>query len=176
VPERLLALVKITTRTISLVATVILLAFTFALTTAYLNHPPNDPVALLGIQLPGGASEPQVLVVSQAPTTYHAYIRFEIAPHQVSALLADANFQPAQSDSDPLAQLERASLRNQSIATLAVQDRPAWWSPQPGKSYLLAQRSRTSPSQPYTGPDGSWYILDTSQPSRVTVYVFVVEG
>ncbi len=165
----------VTNRTISLISAAIVLTLTFVLVTFYITTPPSDPAELLGIHLPGGASEPRVLVVNQNATGYHAYVRFDIAANEIPDLFADSNFQPPQPADEPLAQLARATIGNRTVADLASQDSPAWWSPSSGKTYLLAQRSRTAPSIPYTGPDGSWYILDTTDPARVIVYVFILE-
>jgi hypothetical protein len=168
--------VKVTNRTVSLISSALVLVLTLIATLAFLPKPSTDAAELLGIPLPGDAGEPRVLVVTQSPFAYTAYVRFEITAADAQTLLADSNFQPPQTSDDPLAQLSQATLGNQSVATIAATSQPDWWSPQPGKPYLLAQRSRVSPSIPYTGPDGAWYILDTtSDPSHVTVYVYLVE-
>lgn len=56
-----------------------------------------------------------------------------------------------------------------------LEQRPAWWQPEAGQTFILAQRSRPYREPPSAGADISWYVIDTSDPASVVVYVYAVE-
>lgn len=134
-----------------------------------------SPERLLGIELPPSVANMDVELQHQAFSEYRGYLRFELAPQEVATLLDNLAFQGVTKDDDPFARMDNASIGQVPLAHIAQRERPAWWNPQPDRTYALAYRSRLGPGADYTGSDAVWYMIDGSDPERAIVYVYLIE-
>jgi hypothetical protein len=139
--------------------------------------PPRGATAtdLLGIDLPASAREEQLAVERHGFGEYRAYIRFVIDSADIPALVADPAFQPQKQSDQPLAVFSNASIGDRPLAAVALQARPSWWRPEDGTRFTLVYRSFPGPDPGYRGPDAAWYIINTSDPARAVVHIYVLE-
>lgn len=137
--------------------------------------PGTTAAGLLGIDVPASAREEQLAIEWRGLGEHRAYIRFVIDPADIPALLADPAFQPQQQGDQPLAVFDNASSGGKPLAAEVLQARPSWWRPEDRSRFTLVYRSRPGPDPGYRGPDAAWYMVDTSDPARAIVHVYVLE-
>jgi hypothetical protein len=140
------------------------------------SPPPTTAQGLLGVALPPSAYATEVAVTRDTVGGgYQAYVRFTLDGADLTALLADPAFGPTATSTTPLAVFRDNSAQGKPLAQLVLEQRPAWWQPEAGQQFTLTHRSRPYGEPPSAGADMSWYIVDTSDPASVVVYVYAVE-
>ncbi len=133
----------------------------------------RDVDDLVGIRLPAGAENVQVDLRRHFLGEYKAYLRFDVAPGDARQLLSSPGMQSKGRGDDPMVVFEGAWNGQQPVSAVVVRERPSWWQPEESHTFSLAYRSTTGSS--LRGPDLAWFIVDTSDAGRYTVYVYMIE-
>lgn len=145
-----------------------------AFTSGLWSRPPANAGELLGLSLPASVAGEQVELDRRGFGAYRAYVRFALDPADLTTLLNDPAFQLT-TPGQPLTIFDNTQIGPTPLVDQVLAARPPWWRPDAAPQVTLAYRSRPGPNTSYTGPDAAWYLIDTSDPARAVVYVYIVE-